>query len=104
MNGAVRGYGMNGNNGAPGGSYRTSQFKPSDIIFWQALESNSGDWNDGSSGPSEGVTKIHNLGTTVGVVDGHVEFMKTDAFYTEQAIPTPNRLYCNPNSPNNDGR
>ena len=95
MNGAVCGYGAIG-----GSSYRTSQFSPDAIIFWQALETNPGDWNDGSSGPAEGVTKMHNLGTTVGVVDGHVEFMKTDAFYTEQALVTKNRLFCSPRTDN----
>jgi hypothetical protein len=98
MNGAVRGYG----GGAPAGSYLTSQFGPDDIIFWQAFENNPGDWNDGSSAPNEGVTRIHNLGTTVGVVDGRVEFMKTDAFYNEQALVTKNRLFCSPRTP--DGR
>ncbi len=95
MNGAVCGYGAIG-----GKSYRTTQFNPDAIIFWQALEFNAGDWNDGSSAPNEGVTKIHNLGTTVGVVDGHVEFMKTDAFYAEQALVTKNRLWCSPNTAN----
>lgn len=99
MNGAVRGYGSAGSP-PPGLSYRTTQFQPSDIIFWQALESNPGDWNDGSSSPNGGVTTIHNLGTTVGVVDGHVGFMKPDAFYAEQGLPTKNRLYCNPSSAN----
>lgn len=91
MNGAVCGYGAIG-----GQSYLVELFDPAAIIFWQALETNPGDWNDGSSSPAEGVTKIHNLGTTVGVVDGHVEFMKTDAFYAEQALPTKNRLFCSP--------
>ena len=97
MNGAVCGYG-----GIGGSSYRTTQFSPDDIIFWQALETNPGDWNDGSSSPAEGVTIMHNKGTTVGVVDGHVEYMKTDAFYTEAALATKNRLFCNPTSA--DGR
>jgi len=96
MNGAVRGYG----GGAPAGSYLTSQFRPDDVIFWQAFENNPGDWNDGSSAPNEGVTRIHNLGTTVGVVDGRVEFMKTDAFYNEQALVTKNRLFCSPRTDN----
>ena len=95
MNGAVCGYGAIG-----GSSYRTTQFRPDDIIFWQALETNPGDWNDGSSSPAEGVTKLHNLGTTVGVVDGHVEYMKTEAFYTEAGLATKNRLFCNPLSAN----
>ena len=97
MNGAVCGYGAIG-----GRSYRTTQYSPTDIIFWQALESDANDWNDGSSRPNEGITKMHNMGTTVGLVSGSVEFMKTDAFFTEQLQPTKNRLYCSPNSV--DGR
>ena len=96
MNGAANGYG----NAGSGKSYLTTQFDPSAIIFWQAAVSNPGDWNDGSSSPNEGVTTIHTLGTTVGVVDGHVEFMKTDAFYTEQALAAKNRLYCSPRTAN----
>jgi len=97
MNGAVCGYGKI----APG-SYKTSQFKQDAIIFWQALETNPGDYNDGSSSPNEGITKLHSLGTTVGVVDGHIEYLKTEKFYTEVNVLTKNRLFCNPGTA--DGR
>lgn len=93
MNGAVCGYGAIG-----GKSYKTSQFKADAIMFWQALESNPDDWNDGSSNPSEGVTKMHSVGTTVGVVDGHIEYMKTVNFYKEAALNKKNRLFCSPAS------
>ena len=95
MNGAVCGYGLIG-----GKSYKAAQFRPDVIILWQALESNPGDWNDGSSDPSEGITKLHSVGTSVGVVDGHVEYLKTLKFYAEAAIPTKNRLFCSPGSAN----
>jgi prepilin-type N-terminal cleavage/methylation domain-containing protein len=91
MNGAVCGYG----NISPR-SYKAPQFRQDSIIFWQALETSSGDFNDGSSTPEEGITKLHSLGTTVGVVDGHVEFLKTVKFYQEVNIPVKNRLFCNP--------
>jgi hypothetical protein len=71
-------------------------FRQDSIIFWQALETNPGDFNDGSSSPNEGITKTHSIGTTVGVIDGHVEYMKTVAFNRELQIPTKNRLWCNP--------
>jgi prepilin-type N-terminal cleavage/methylation domain-containing protein len=93
MNGAVAGYGRI----APG-SYKTTQFKQDAIILWQALETNPGDWNDGSSTPNEGITKLHSEGTSVGVVDGHVEYLKTLDFYAEVNIRTKNRLWCNPGS------
>ena len=97
MNGAVGGYGRISPN-----SYKTLQFKADAIIFWQALETNPGDWNDGSSSPSEGITKLHSLGTSVGVVDGHVEYWKTVNFYKELNRPGKNRLWCNPGT--TDGR
>ena len=98
MNGAVVGYGKKGDGGgriAPD-SYKASQFRQDAIIFWQALETNPGDFNDGSSSPNEGITKLHNDGTTVGVVDGHIEYLKTAKFYTEEKITAKNRLWCSP--------
>ena len=95
MNGAVGGYGKISPN-----SYKAMQFRQDAIILWQALETNPADWNDGSSSPEEGVTKLHSLGTTVGVVDGHIEYLKTAKFYTEINIPTKNRLFCNPGTVN----
>ena len=95
MNGAVCGYGA-----IAGNSYKTQDYKSDCILFWQALEMSAGDWNDGSSRPDEGITSMHNQGTTVGRGDGGVEFMKADAFLTEQALPTKSRLFCSPNSAN----
>lgn len=92
--------GVAGNNG--GAPFKSSQFRQDAIIFWQALETNPGDFNDGSSWPGEGITKSHSIGTTVGVVDGHIEYMKSVAFYAEEANPKKNRLYCRPSSA--DGR
>ena len=95
MNGAANGYGTIG-----GSSYKVGQFRQDAIIFWQALETNPADFNDGSSDPNEGITKLHALGTTVGVVDGHIEYIKTVKFYEEEAIPVKNRLFCSPGSVN----
>lgn len=94
MNGAVCGYGQIG-----GKSFKASQFKADAIILWQALETNPGDWNDGSSTPDEGITKLHTIGTSVGVVDGGVEYLKTLKFYAEAGIRGKNRLWCSPGSP-----
>jgi len=94
MNGAVCGFGK-----ISPGSYKAPQFRQDAIIFWQALETSFKDFNDGSSSPDEGITKLHSLGTTVGVVDGHVEFLKTIKFYSEVNIPIKNRLFCNPGTP-----
>ena len=95
MNGAVCGYG-----GISPGSYKANQFRQDAIIMWQALETNPGDWNDGSSSPDEGITKLHSIGTSVGVVDGHVEYLKTLKFYAEKNLATKNRLFCSPGSAN----
>jgi prepilin-type N-terminal cleavage/methylation domain-containing protein len=97
MNGAVCGYGR-----ISPGSYKVGQFRQDAIIMWQALETNPGDFNDGSSSPGEGITRLHSLGTTVGVVDGHIEYLKTLKFYAEVNIPRKNRLFCNPGTA--DGR
>lgn len=93
MNGAAVGYG-------PYPVYKTFQFKADAILFWQPLETNPGDFNDGSSTPNEGITKIHSQGTTVGVVDGHVEYLKTLEFYELAAKPGKNRLWCSPRTAN----
>jgi hypothetical protein len=95
MNGAVCGFGR-----ISPSSYKTSQFKQDAIILWQALESNPGDFNDGSSSPNEGITKLHSIGTTVGVVDGHIEYLKTAKFAAEVAQTFKNRLWCNPGTAN----
>src|SRR4029077_6623642 len=97
MNGAVCGFG-----GVSPGSYKATDFKADAVIFWQALETNPGDFNDGSSSPAEGITKLHSIGTTVGVVDGHVEYLKTLKFYAEGNIRRKNRLWCTPAT--KDGR
>jgi len=72
------------------------------IIFWQALETSVGDFNDGSSSPDEGITKLHSLGTTVGIVDGHIEYMKTLTFIALGNERRKNRAWCNPGTV--DGR
>jgi len=97
MNGAVGGYGRISPN-----SYKAGAFRQDAVIFWQALETNPGDWNDGSSTPNEGITKLHSLGTTIGVVDGHIESIKTVMFYREVNVPIKNRVWCNPGTA--DGR
>ena len=95
MNGAVSGYGTLG-----GGSYKALMFRQDAVVFWQALEGSDKDWNDGASAPDEGITKLHSNGTTVGCVDGHIEFLKTSKFYEEAASKEKNRLWCNPGFPN----
>ena len=94
MNGAVCDYG-----GIGGRSYKALQFRPDAVIFWQAKHDNPGDYNDGSSTPDEGITTLHSIGTTVGIVDGHVEYLKTKKFIAEAALPGKNRFWCSPGRP-----
>ncbi len=90
-------YLMNGLAGNTGGNpFKTSQFRQDSIVFWQAKDDNAGDYNDGSSWPTEGITTLHSAGTTIGIVDGHIEYIKTKNFYLEEAKPGKNRLYCRP--------
>lgn len=106
MNGAVDGYGEPLPAGKVGGvapnSYKATAFRQDAVILWEAYEHNPGDWNDGSSRPNEGITDLHNKGTSLGVVDGHLETVKKVKFAAEALITTKNRLWCNPGSP--DGR
>jgi len=64
------------------------------------IETNPADFNDGSSSADEGITKLHSFGTTIGVVDGHIEYLKTLKFYAEVNVQTKNRLWCAPDTSN----
>jgi len=91
MNGAVCGYLVRPN------VFKQTQFQADAIILWQSNERNPGDFNDGSSTPDEGITRLHNEGTTVGVVTGSVEYLKRLKF-NQEVSRRPGRLWCVPNS------
>jgi prepilin-type N-terminal cleavage/methylation domain-containing protein len=78
---------------------KASTIRQDAIVLWQADERNSGDYNDGSSTANEGISRIHNQGTTVGIVSGSVEYMKVKAFNTE-GTRRPGRLWYNPKTAN----
>jgi prepilin-type N-terminal cleavage/methylation domain-containing protein len=93
MNGALCAYAIQAK------VYKQDSFKPDDIIMWQANDENSGDWNDGSSTPDEGIFRKHNGGTTIGSIGGHCEFMKWKIFHDRQGTPPQRirtRAWCNP--------
>ncbi len=95
MNGSLCGY-----QNAKFKVYKVSMFRPDAIIMWQARESTPGDFNDGSSSPDEGISPIHNNGTTVGNVGGHVEYFKLKQFNIQQdRFHRPGRLWNCPGSP-----
>jgi prepilin-type N-terminal cleavage/methylation domain-containing protein len=91
QNGALVGY--NGNTWLR--PFKLARFKQDAIIVWQGNEDNAADFNDASSKPTEGISKAHENGTTVGVVDGHVEYIKLTSFYA-LATQNPGRLWCTP--------
>ncbi len=104
MNGAV----INGNGsfdwtaGALGKTYRSAAFKPTDMLFWEPDETQSDYFNDACSRPSEGLTQRHGIGAILGIMDGHVEFIKWKRYFQLVADPNKNSLWCYPGSV--DGR
>jgi len=98
MNGAViAGSGAyDWGSGAVGKTYRNSAFKGTDMLFWESDETDSGNFNDGSSRPSEGLTQRHSSGATMGHFDGHVEYVKWKRYFQLLADPNKNSLWCYP--------
>ena len=102
MNGAV----INGNggydftSGRVGKTYKGTAFKPTDMIFWEPDETQYDYFNDACSRPSEGLTQRHGIGAILGLMDGHVEFIKWAKYFRLVADPFKNNLWCYPGSPN----
>jgi prepilin-type N-terminal cleavage/methylation domain-containing protein len=88
--------------GSRGSTYKAGSFKATDMLFWEPDEKDPGYFNDGASTPSEGLTKRHSLGAIIGMMGGHVEFIKWNKYYQILADPEKNSLWCYPGSP--DGR
>ncbi len=84
--------------GAQGKTYKNSDFKPTDMLFWETDENNPDYFNDGASAPDEGFSRRHTFGAIVGLFDGHVQFLKWDAYYKILADPNKNSLWCYPGS------
>jgi prepilin-type N-terminal cleavage/methylation domain-containing protein len=104
-NGAICGYGALK---PDGNAYKQADFAQDAFIMWEPDDSNpilGYGYNDGSSAPDPavdgGLGKRHGkLGGIVLAVDGHVEFVKYDAWKRESELPGKNRMYCNPGSSN----
>ena len=86
--------------GARGKTFKNSAFLPTDLLFWETDENNPDYFNDGCSSPDEGFSKRHNIGALVGLIGGHVQFLKWDQYYKLLADPNKNSLWCYPRSPN----
>ena len=104
-NGAICGYGALT---PAGNAYKLSAFAQDAFMMWEPDDSNATlgyGYNDGSSAPDPatdgGLGKRHGkIGGIVLCVDGHVEFMRYDAWKAESEILTKNRMYCSPGSAN----
>jgi type II secretory pathway pseudopilin PulG len=105
QNGAVCGYGQLR---PDGNSYRLADFAPDAFLMWEPDDTNpipGYGYNDGSSYPDPavdgGLGRRHGkLGGIVLAMDGHVEFIKYDAWKRESTLPGRNRMYCNPGTAN----
>jgi prepilin-type N-terminal cleavage/methylation domain-containing protein len=86
--------------GSAGKTYRSSAFKPTDMLFWEPDETDSGNFNDASSSPGEGLTKRHGIGAVLGLMGGHVEFIKWNKYNRLLADPNKNSLWCYPGTAN----
>ena len=71
------------------------------VLIWEAHEDWGSYWNDGSSTPNQGLTDRHGDGATVGMMDGHTDWISLDDYDAELAR-RPGRLWCNPGA--KDGR
>ncbi len=89
-------------------SYKNTQFKPDDVLFWEPIQTNSANFNDGSSEPdsTQGIGTQHGgEGSTVGLFCGAVQFMRYQAWLSlakqNPGPPSPlitrNSLWCTPN-------
>lgn len=86
--------------GAMGKTFRNSQFKPTDMLFWEPDETEYDYFNDGASRPDEGLTQRHGIGAILGIMDGHVELVKWRKYFQLVADPQKNSLWCFPDSLN----
>jgi hypothetical protein len=114
-NGALCGF------GSPGGpragiaprSHKLTEFKPMNIIQWEADEKTPFYFNDVSSFPDEGISGRHGKGATVGLVSGSTRRIAVRDYYSNlfagasgqrgNSIPInqlPNDLWCNPGTAN----
>ncbi|MBI2927116.1 MAG: prepilin-type N-terminal cleavage/methylation domain-containing protein [Verrucomicrobia bacterium] len=109
MNGAVCGYGRL--EGRRPNTFKNSQFKPHYILLWETDEKTPFYFNDGSSFPDEGISRRHNIGATVGLFGGSVDYIKYKAYYDMAGREgnrgsglrdLPTRLWCAPDT--RDGR
>ena len=88
------------NAGVAGKTYRSTDLKPMDMLFWEPNELDPGNFNDASSSPGEKgeLSKRHGDGAVIGMMDGHVEFIRWKKYDQLVQDPNKNSLWCYPGS------
>jgi prepilin-type processing-associated H-X9-DG protein len=86
--------------GSRGRTLKNAMFKGTDMLFWESDEKDDGNFNDGASNPSEGLTQRHVYGAMFGFFDGHAEYTKWRRWAQLIADPNKNSLWCYPKSSN----
>jgi len=94
-NGAVSGYGRRNGLSNPN-TYKITDFKATNYLLWEPDELRPYWFNDGSSTPSEGFSKRHSIGGTLGAFGGHVVYLKYNVWTSLLTQPYPNDFNCAP--------
>ena len=95
MNGAVSKYST-----GPRGAYTTykqTDFRPTDMLYWEPEEREPAYFDNAASKPDEGVTKRHNTGVVMGMMGCQFEYLKVKAYQRELTL-RPGRFWCVPGS------
>jgi hypothetical protein len=92
-------------------SFKITQFKPMNILQWEADEKTPFFFNDASSFPDEGISGRHGKGATVGLISGSTTKIQVKQYFTQryagpynqnphgsgmQPASVPNDIWCNP--------
>jgi prepilin-type N-terminal cleavage/methylation domain-containing protein/prepilin-type processing-associated H-X9-DG protein len=85
-----------------GRTFRATAFQPDSVILWETDETKAKYFNDGGSLPEEGLTRRHGDGAIMGILDGHVEFIRWTKHEQLVADRNKNILWCYPDTA--DGR
>ena len=82
----------------PGMTYKASQFRPGDVVYWEAHSDDVGAYDNATSRANEPVAKRHKEGFVAAFLDSHVEFVRHRIWAEEtRAIPKGgNRWWCSP--------
>jgi prepilin-type N-terminal cleavage/methylation domain-containing protein len=92
-NGAINAY----QGGPPAhAAFKISAFRPDAILQWETDQNNPFYFNDCCNYPNEGISNRHGKGATIGLFGGSTESMLVKTFNSIAAIPTFNRLWCDP--------